>query len=119
VDGPGLLNNPVLPGVVVDGLAAAQQALAGAKRRPEAIEQAAKDFESVLLHKLFDEVKRTIPESGLLGDGTSSQVHDIFWMYLAQALAERGGLGLWRQLKASFEALAAPADQPARVEQSA
>lgn len=61
-------------------------------------EKAAKGFESVLLYKLLEEMKRTIPESGLLESGISEQVQDLFWYYLAQDLAEKGGLGIWRQL---------------------
>lgn len=68
------------------------------KRPAGSAEKAAKDFESVLLHKLLEEMKRTIPQSELLGDGISGQVRDLFWLYLAQDLADKGGLGVWKQL---------------------
>ena len=61
-------------------------------------EQAARDFESVLLLRLMEEMRRTVPDSGLLSTGAGRQIEDIFWYYLAQDVAEGGGLGLWQQL---------------------
>ena len=60
--------------------------------------QAAKDFESVLLQKLLDAMKKTVPESGLFEGGISEQVQDIFWFYLAQDMAKQGGMGLWKTI---------------------
>ena len=64
--------------------------------------QAAKDFESVLLHRLLGEMRRTIPESGLLSNGISKQLEDIFWLYLAREMADKGGMGLWKELYREF-----------------
>jgi Rod binding domain-containing protein len=61
-------------------------------------EAAAKDFESVLLHKLLEAMDRTVPRSGLFDSGISGQVRGMFWYYLAEELSSQGGLGLWRQL---------------------
>jgi len=61
-------------------------------------EQAAKDFESVLLNKLLDEMKNTIGDWGFDEDGVSKQVQGIFWLYLAQDIANQGGLGLWKDI---------------------
>jgi len=71
--------------------------------------KAAKDFESVLLERLFQEMKRTIPESGLLGGTGSGQVWDLFWSQLARDVASRGGLGLYKQVLGQLGA-APPAD---------
>ena len=61
--------------------------------------KAAKDFEAILIYKLLEEVKRTIPESGLLGGGAqTSQMQDIFWHHLSQELADQGGFGMWKQI---------------------
>lgn len=67
-------------------------------------EKAAKDFESVLLHKVLEEMKRTIPESGLLQTPISGQIQDLFWFYLAQDLAGKGGLGVWKDLHGQMNA---------------
>ena len=61
--------------------------------------KAAKDFEGLLIYKLLDEVKKTIPESGLLGGGAQTrQMQDIFWHYLSDELANQGGFGMWKQI---------------------
>jgi len=60
--------------------------------------QVAKDFESVLLSKVFDEMRNTIPESGLVEDETSGQMQGIFWMYLSQDVSQKGGMGLWKEI---------------------
>jgi len=60
--------------------------------------QAAKDFEAVLLNKLMEAMQATVPESGLLEDGTSKQIQSIFWSYLSQDVADKGGMGLWKDL---------------------
>ena len=79
-------------------------------------EKAAKDFESVLLLRLLEEMKRTIPESGLLETGITKQVQDIFWYYLAQDMASKGGLGLWKELHARFTTAAGPEPAPTPAE---
>ncbi len=76
---------------------------AGAKDARQ-LEQVAKDFESLLLHKVLEEMRKTIPESGLLDDPISKQTEDIVWMQLAQDLANRGGLGLARELSRQMKA---------------
>jgi len=64
--------------------------------------QAAKDFESVLITKLLDEMKRTIVDWGLEKDDVSKQVYDIFWLYLARGIADEGGFGLWKEIYRSL-----------------
>ncbi len=65
-------------------------------------ENAARDFESVLLYRLLEEMRRTIPDSGLLETAQSKQMQGLFWFYLAEEVARRGGLGLWRQIHAGL-----------------
>ncbi|MBN1505475.1 MAG: hypothetical protein JW955_01445 [Sedimentisphaerales bacterium] len=66
--------------------------------------QLARDFESVLLTKVFDEVRQSIGQWGLgeEDDGASEQVHGLFWLYLAQDVADKGGFGLWREIHRHF-----------------
>jgi len=64
--------------------------------------QAAKDFESVLLNKLLDEMKNSIVDWGSEKDGTSKQIQGIFWLYLARDIANNGGLGLWKDIYQSL-----------------
>jgi len=60
--------------------------------------QVAKDFESILLNKLFDEMRNTIGQWGSEEDGTATQVQGIFWWYLSQDVANKGGIGLWKDI---------------------
>ena len=60
--------------------------------------QIAKDFESVLINKLLDEMKNTIGDWGFDEDETSKQVQGIFWLYLARDIANNGGFGMWKDI---------------------
>ena len=66
--------------------------------RTNSVEKVAHDFESVLLQKVFEEMRRTVPESGLLESPESEQIQGLFWTYLAQDVADKGGIGLWKEL---------------------
>ena len=86
---------PFLPGV--EKLPQFRDSLAS-NAAPRDAEKVAKDFESVLLHKLMDQMQRTIPESGLLSSGITKQAQGLFWHYLAQEIGSSGGLGLWQDI---------------------
>ncbi len=58
----------------------------------------AKDFESVLLNKLLEEMKKSIVDWGQEKDAASKQTEGIFWLYLGQDLTKNGGLGLWKDI---------------------
>ncbi|MBI5724432.1 MAG: rod-binding protein [Planctomycetes bacterium] len=69
----------------------------GRDPRIEKAENVAKDFESVLLNKLLDSMKETIgQDDDLTGGPAVDQTYDMFFMMLAQDLARKGGLGLWK-----------------------
>lgn len=65
--------------------------------------QVAKDFESLLLNNLLNEMKNTIGDWGFEKDGTTAQVQGIFWHYLARDVANNGGIGLWKQIYQTLE----------------
>ena len=60
--------------------------------------QFAKDFESVFIYKLLDEMKNTIGDWGDEKDGASKQIDGIFWLHLARDLADNGGFGMWKDI---------------------
>lgn len=60
--------------------------------------QIAKDFESILLNKLFDEMQNTIGDWGFEKDGPFKQVQGIFYLFLARDVANNGGIGLWKDI---------------------
>jgi Rod binding domain-containing protein len=61
-------------------------------------EQFAKDFESVFISKLLDEMKNTIGNWGDEKDGASKQIDGIFWLHLARDIADNGGFGMWKDI---------------------
>lgn len=67
--------------------------------------QIAKDFESVLLNKLLDQMSKSVGDWGFDKDGTSQQIQGIFWLYLARDIANNGGMGLWKDI---YNTLTAP-----------
>jgi Rod binding domain-containing protein len=60
--------------------------------------QSAKDFESVFINKLLDEMKNTIGDWGEEKDGPAQQVDGIFWLYLSRDIADKGGFGMWKDI---------------------
>jgi Rod binding domain-containing protein len=83
----------------------------GDKPGDQALMQAAKDFESVLLQRLTEEMSHTIPDSGLLEDTGAEQVQSMFWGFLAEHVADQGGMGLWKDL---YEQWSRPPSQVAQ-----
>ena len=73
--------------------------------------QIAKDFESVLLTKVVEEMAKTVEDSSLAEDGAGEQVHALFYSQLAQDMAAKGGLGLWKQIARQIAARM-PAGEP-------
>lgn len=64
--------------------------------------QFAKDFESVFMNKLLDEMKNTIGGWGEEKDGAGQQVEGIFWMYMARNIGDNGGIGMWKDIYKSL-----------------
>lgn len=63
----------------------------------------AKDFESILLTRFFDEVRRSIGNCGFEEDPAGQQIHGMFWSYLAEDMAEKGGFGLSQDIYRYFQ----------------
>jgi hypothetical protein len=61
-------------------------------------QQVAKDFESVLLTRLFAQVQQTMSSLDPEEEGTGQQVQGLFWLYLARDAADKGGFGLWKEI---------------------
>jgi len=64
--------------------------------------QIAKDFESIVIDKLLNEMKNTVGDWGFEKDGISEQIHGIFWLYLARDIANNGGFGMWKDIYKSL-----------------
>jgi Rod binding domain-containing protein len=95
MDGANLiLTEPVSPPALLEHLDKSELDEVSEERK----EQIAKDFESVLLYKILDEMKNTIGDWGFDENGASKQVHGIFWLCLARDIANNGGVGLWKDI---------------------
>lgn len=100
----------------LENSAAVQRLLQGDGRDTAKVLRAAQDFESVLLHRLFEEMRRTIPKADLLDSGTSDQIEGLFWMYLAQHMADQGGIGLSKALAEQMARTASTAEAKPTLE---
>lgn len=89
-----ILTEPVSPPVPLEHLQKSGLKNVSEEKR----KQIAKDFESVLINKMLDEMKNTIGDWGFEKDGPSNQVQGIFWMFLSRDIANNGGLGLWKDI---------------------
>ena len=94
-----LLLNQGVAGVQVGKVAEPRGLGAGADIdvEDEKRKKVAKDFESVFIHELLKRMEDTIPESDL-EDQSSKQIKGMYWSYMAQAIADRGGFGLWKNI---------------------
>jgi len=93
-----ILTEPVSPPALLEQLDKSMLSSISEEKK----KQAAKDFESVLLNKLLDEMKNSIVDWGSEKDGASKQIQGIFWLYLARDIANNGGLGLWKDIYQSL-----------------
>ena len=92
-------NLPTLPTDLIPTELKAQADALGRATDARKIEKAAKGFEAVFLNKVFEGMERTIPKSGLLESGITKQVQGMFWYYLAQDMADKGGIGMWKDIQ--------------------
>jgi Rod binding domain-containing protein len=106
-----LLLNQGVAGVQVGKVAKASGLGAGADIdvEDEKLKKVARDFESVFIHELLKRMEDTIPESDM-EDQSSKQIKGMYWSYMAQAIADRGGFGLWKNI---YDAMGATGSEAA------
>ena len=67
------------------------------------LQKAASEFESYFISSLLQEMRKSIPQSGLLGGAPGQEIYQsLFDQSLGQALAQKGGLGLAKQIIQHF-----------------
>ncbi len=100
-----LLTSPVSSPAALDKSAAAASAKSADAKKTEKV---AKDFESVFLTRVLEEMKNTIG-NGLGEEETGSeQIKGLFWLCLAQYMADKGGLGMWKDISRFFNDMQKP-----------
>ncbi len=89
-----------------------------ASHSDERKKQLARDFESVLLTQLFNQVQESIGDLGFdEEDGTSGQVRSLFWSFLARDVADKGGFGLWQDIYQHFKQMEGVLDPGAALDE--
>ncbi len=91
-----------------------QSGLKGLKTRqsekdtPQMLEKACKDFESIFIDHMMREMRKTIPQDGLLDGGQAEQLYTgMLDTEMAKSISSQGGMGLasvlYRQLSTLAE----------------
>ncbi len=81
------------------------------EKQQEGLKQLCQDFEAIFINSLFQEMRRTIPEGGLLGDSPGTELfQEMMDMEVAGEMSRTGGLGLAQGLYRQF--LGAKVDDP-------
>ena len=62
------------------------------------LEKTTQDFESVMLHKMLESMRKTVPKSGLFQSFSTDMFESMMDQEIAQQLAKRGGIGLGKML---------------------
>jgi Rod binding domain-containing protein len=89
-----------------------------ARNRDEQEKQIGKDFESVLLTKLFEQVQASIDESSFdEEDAGGKQVRGLFWFYLAQDFADKGGFGLGKDIYQHIKQMQGTSDPAGSIDE--
>lgn len=59
------------------------------------LKQLCQDFESIFIHSLFKEMRKSIPDDGYLKHETSMEIfHEMMDMEVAREMSAKGGIGL-------------------------
>ena len=62
----------------------------------------AKEFESLLLNRILEQMNNTIGQWGGEEDAATGQIQGIFNMYMAEHISDNGGFGLWKDIYESL-----------------
>ncbi len=68
--------------------------IGGGVQKDADLKSAAQDFEAILLHKMLDSMRKTVPKSGLLESFSSDMYQSMFDEELANEMAKKGEVGL-------------------------
>jgi len=64
-------------------------------RDPEKLKEAAQQFEAIFIQQMFKEMRKTVPDDGLIQRGNADDVYSQLQdMEAAKITAQQGGIGL-------------------------
>ncbi|QQY79166.1 flagellar protein FlgJ [Keratinibaculum paraultunense] len=75
------------------------------KKDDEALKKVCKDFEAIFLSMIFKQMKKTIPEGGLIEKSLGSEIfEDMYIEEISKEISKRdGGLGIQEMLYQQFK----------------
>ena len=63
------------------------------------LEAAAKNFEGIFVHQILKQMQETIENASFdPDDNAGKQVHSMYSTFMADAIAQQGGFGMWEQI---------------------
>lgn len=75
-----------------------------ALRDRESLQQSCRDFEALFLHSLLQSMRKTVPESELFEENTSTDIYrDMLDMEIANQIARQQSTGLAEQMYRQME----------------
>ena len=74
--------------------------------KPDSLAAASQHFESLFLGVMLKEMRKTVPESGLLKSDALDTYQQLFDQQVALSLSRAGGIGLAKQLTTQLGSLA-------------
>ncbi len=99
IHGPGRMNRVERTG----GSEKNQKTDNGVGEDSERLTKACAEFEALLVQKLFQTMRASIPKSGLIDGGSAEEIYTAMLdQQVAQEMALRGGLGLSDRMKAQI-----------------
>lgn len=73
-------------------------------KEQDGLKQLCQDFEAIFINSLFQEMRKTVPDQGYLGQGLGQDTfQEMMDMEVARVLSRRGGFGLGRALYAQLQ----------------
>ena len=77
-------------------------------KRSEKLEQACKDFESLFVSQLMKQMRKTVPQDGLLDGGSAEKIYtEMLDTEMAKSISNHRGMGLAAMMYRQLAALAA------------
>ncbi|MGD2062150.1 MAG: rod-binding protein [Nitrospirota bacterium] len=99
--------NPILPPSVLAPPVESSSAAAQRRDSPQALHQAAQDFESLFIHMMLKAGRESAGDGGIVPRGSGERFFtDLLDQELGRLAAQQGGFGIARQLEEQWKGAA-------------